>query len=432
MKPTWSGGKSLYSLSQYNRRIGLPSILGTSMLISLLIGLSLYLGFDITGTALNIVALALLLFMSVDALLMLANFLIMNYLFDRVLEDYSRRGLPYASLTGIEALKDSSARETRYSIILVVSALASLLMYLLGDISLQIMFIYTAVGLSFITLGFSVIKRKYVLDPDEMLKLYEPNVFPIVMKIDVFLETFMDPLNRLRFDEYKRELAGYLKEGLAVGDALGKICFLLYQNLQGAIGRENLRRELSELVKNDEFVNKLESHQVFDFDRLKIILAKSKRLIPEFTRLLDRLFINTLDNLPDLKDSSVFIDAEASWEKRRGQLCKAFILLYNNQSDKAKTLTVNYSAPAFAPSSAEVVVTLPPRDFDLPSEDVLPVYSEGEKDVVGLASMIMDNVRIVWFSFEVKENGLKPVSVTVRDKDSGQTLFGRKIGRAHV
>jgi len=61
----------------------------------------------------------------------------------------------------------------------------------------------------------------------------------------------------------------------------------------------------------------------------------------------------------------------------------------------------------------------------MPDEDVLPAYSKIGQDAVGLTSRIMDNVRIVWFSFETKENGAKPVSVTVRDRETGQTVYGQ-------
>jgi len=40
-------------------------------------------------------------------------------------------------------------------------------------------------------------------------------------------------------------------------------------------------------------------------------------------------------------------------------------------------------------------------------------------------SRVMDNTRIIWFSFEMKENGTKPIVVTVKDKDTGETLYGR-------
>lgn len=288
--------------------------------------------------------------------------------------------------------------------------------------------------MALITFGFSIIKREHVLDPDEMLKLYEPDTFPTVMTTDIFLETFIDPFNRLKFGEYMSELSGYLKNGLAVGDALSKITLLLFQNLYGALGVDDLRGEVSELFQKKENVAKIEMHSTFGFDRLKIILEKTRKLVPEFTRLLDRLFVRILDDLPELKNSNLYIDAEVSSEKTKGQIGKCFVLLYNNQASKSQTISVSYSSGSIAPAIGEVTLTLPVRDFELPNADSLPVYDRtqsdssnytGETDIVGLMSRFMENTRIVWFSFEVRENGIKPVVITVKDKETGQMLFGR-------
>jgi len=428
-----SENKSLNILARYNRKVGLPSILVASIVASVVLGLYAYMGVPIYGATLGLIVSLLLAFMFLDTLLMLANFLSMNFFFDRVLKEYCRKGLPYASLVGIEAIKDASKKETEYASILCASSTSSLVMYLFGNVSPEIIFTYLSMGSALITFGFSIIKREHVLDPDEMLRLYEPDVFPSVITTDVFLETFIHPFNRLRFQEYEEEISEYLKEELTTGDALSKLSLLLYQNLYGVIATEDVRKEVSELLKRKEYVTRLELHHTFGFDRLKVILGKAKRLVPELTQLLDRLFVKMLDDFAELKGSSVFIDAEVSLKKKRGQIGKGFVLLYNNLSDKNRALSISYTCGSVFPTTAEVAVTLSPRDFDLPFEDVLPVYSgtgqdvaesETEHDVVGLMSRFMDNIRIVWFSFEIRENGVKPILVTVKDRDTGQTLFG--------
>jgi hypothetical protein len=307
-------------------------------------------------------------------------------------------------------------------------------MYFLGISSPEIIFAYLSMGSALIIFGFSIIKREHVLDPDEMLKLYEPDTFPMVMTTDILLETFIDPFNRLKFREYLVELSGYLKNGLAMGDALSKLTLMLFQNLYGALGVEDLRSEFSELFKEKQNIVKIEMHQTFGFDRLRVILEKTKKLIPEFTRLLDRLFVKILDDLPDLKNNDLYIDAEVSPEKTKGQIGRCFVFLYNNQASKSQTISVTYSSGSITPATAEITLTLPVRDFELPNVDSLPVYDMtkfdssqniGENDIVGLMSRLMENTRIVWFSFEVRENGIKPIVVTVKDKETGQMLFGR-------
>jgi hypothetical protein len=429
-----SEDKYLHILAVYNRRIGLPSILISSIIASMLLGIYTYFGIKLYNEPLGIITISLLVIVFVDSFLILFNLFAMNSLFQNILKKYYRQGLPYASLVGIEAINDSFLREARFALLLCASSTASLVMFFLGSSSPEIIFAYLSMGSALITFGFSVIKREHVLDPDEMLKLYEPDIFPMVMTTDILLETFIDPFNRLKFREYLSELSGYLKNGLAVGDALSKITLLLFQNLYGALGVDDLRNEVSELFQEKENVVKIEMHRTFGFDRLRIILEKTKKLIPEFTRLLDRLFVKILDDLPELKKNDLYIDAEVSPEKTKGQIGKCFIFLYNNQASKSHTLSVSYSSGSITPATAEVTLTLPVRDFELPNADSLPVYDRTqsdssnyfrENDIVGLMSRFMENTRIVWFSFEVRENGLKPIVITVKDKETGQMLFGR-------
>ncbi len=429
-----SGNKYLHILAVYNRRVGLPSIFVSSIVGAILLATYSYLNLSIYGTPIGLLITLLLGFGFLSTLLILFDFLAMNYLFDRVLKKYYKQGLPYASLVGIEAINDVSIRETQYAIVLCASSTASLIMFLFGIINPEIIFIYLSMGSALITFGFSIIKREHVLDPDEMLRLYKPDTFPTILNTDIFLETFIDPFNRLKFREYVDELSQNLKKEYSTGDALSKITILLLQNIYGALRIEDVKKEVSEFLQKKEYIKKLEQHENFSFDRLKIILGKAKKIIPEFTNLLDRLFVSLLDDLPKIKSDQFYIDAEVSLEKKKGQIGRCFILLYNNLPDKSQTYTVNYNSLSVAPMTSEVSFTLLPRDFDLPSDDTLPVYSDSRSDsqqsvkngdIVGLMSRLMDNCRIVWFSFEIRENGIKPIVVTVKDKETGQTVFGR-------
>ncbi len=420
MSDAIKGNRRLVLLSQYNRSVGLPSLLFASLTAALIVGVSIQDGLSPLLTAL---AQAMLIFMVVDSALILGNLLVMSSYLKHLLGSLAKRGLPYGSLSGVEAIQDTLVKEMWYALVLLASSVLSLTMYMLGVLGI-VTFIYISLTSSLITFGFAVIKRRSALDPEEMLEIYEPDIYPVVIGSDSLLETFIDPFHWLKFDEYKREIAAHLKDGLSVGDALSKITFLLYQNTLGALTEEAASKEAAEMFEGGDF-SKVRNHESFSFATLKIIVSKMARLVPELTRLIDRLFLTVADNLPELKRSDVVIDAEASWEKRRGQTCNTFILLYNNHEDKTQRLSVTYNAPSFSPSSGEVSITLPPRDFSLPDADALPVYSEGKDDVTGLMSKLMDNTRFVWFSFETKETGTKPVVITVKDRETGNTLFGK-------
>ncbi len=418
--------KNLYYLSRYSRKIGIPSILMSSLLVTVIVGVSLY--FDPSASVLetsllNNSSLVLLAFSVFNSVIILLNLRIMLNLFQKALQDFQKKGLPYASLSGVQSLQEITKREIRYANILVISSLFSLILFLLKAFVPYI--VYASVGLAFITFGFSILKKEQVLDPDEILRLYEPSIFPSIMEINDFFDTFIDPFSRLRFDEYKSELNKCISSEYSLGDALGKIFLLLYQNLKASLSWEYVRKEIFELIQDETDVDALNFHPIFGFDRLKVIINKAERIIPEFFNLLDRLYMDLFDNLPEFKSKDVYLSAECSWSKKRGELCTAFILAHNNDSNRTRNLTISYQAPSFSPESHEVNLVLQPRDYDLPVVERLPIYNDSEQDVLGLMSKIVDNMRIIWFSFETTEVGNKPVIIKVRDSETGIVMFGR-------
>jgi len=417
--------KNLYYLSRYSRKIGIPSILMSSFLVIVIVGVSLY--FDPSTSVLEIgllnnSSLVLLVFSVLNSVIILLNLRLMLNLFQKALLDFQKKGLPYGSLSGVQSLQEITKRETRYANILVISSLFSLILFLLRAFIPYI--VYASVGLAFITFGFSILKKEQVLDPDEILRLYEPSIYPSIMEINDLFDTFIDPFSRLRFDEYRSELNKCIKSEYSLGDALGKIFLLLYQNLKSSLSWEYIMKEIVELVQDETNVDGLNSHPIFGFDRLKVIINKAERIIPELFNLLDRLYMDLFDNLPEFKSKDVYLSAECSWSKKRGELSNAFILAHNNDANRTRNLTISYQAPSFSPESNEVNLVLQPRDYNLPIADRLPIYDDSEQDILGLMSKIVDNMRIIWFSFETAEVGNKPVIIKVKDNETGILIFG--------
>jgi hypothetical protein len=422
----------LHTLAVYNRVIGLPSILFASIMAASILAITTYSNLPLKGSPIGSVVTLLLIILLINSVLMLTNQLAMNYLFKKTLQDYKKRGLPYDSLQGVEALDDSSQRETKFSTLLILLSTASLATYLLWSTSPEITFIYLTMGTALVTFGFSILRREHVLDPDEMLRLFQPDTFPQVLTTDAILETFIDPFNRIKFRDYVGTLTELLDEKLQIGDALSKITVLLLQNIYGAISIDEVRDESSELLRNKDDITLIEKHPVFGFQRLKIIIDNSRKLAPELMHIIDRLYVQILDQLQDFKSEEIYIDADVTPEKTKGDIGRCLIFIYNNTL-KARTLSVSYTSSSTGPTTTEITLTLPVRDFELPSENTLPTYrkrdstttSTENQDIVGLMSRVMDNARVIWFNYEMKENGNKPIVVSVKDKDTGQTLYGR-------
>jgi len=61
----------------------------------------------------------------------------------------------------------------------------------------------------------------------------------------------------------------------------------------------------------------IENHPVFGFQRLKVIIGNSRKLAPELMHIIDRLYVNLLEQLPGFKSEEIYIDADVTPRKPR-------------------------------------------------------------------------------------------------------------------
>jgi len=416
----------IYILSNYNRKIGLPSLLVSQILISLILAVVSIStpGLDYFDPTLRIGVLVIYVFMVGDVSLMLVNFLWMGRVYSQVVSRLQERNLPYGSLRGIEAVREGMQRESMYMLLLLFFVAASLGMYVLA-ISGIFQLIYGAVGLALIAIGFSVVKREYAFSPEQMLALYEPDSYPLVTKgyASEVVENFIDPINYSYYHEFRHEAAKLMKQGVDPVDAIEKTYFLLYEQSQGSLPPEVVDSETQELFGSEENWKEFSSHPRFGFGKLRTILMKSRKAIPEFYGLLDRLYVYLYDDLPDFKGAKTYFDAEVTWETHLGKRCHIFALIHNNTSEPAK-FVVRFSSPAFQPQKDEITVELPPLSFEMPREDKLPQYVPVGRDLVGLISEVMDNLQVIWFVVKPTEIGTRNIAVSLHSP-SGVLLDGR-------
>lgn len=421
--------KNLYTLSQINRIIGLRVLIVASLIAPLSSGLSLIPEIISLNLPLNTFSLVMLILMILFVALIELNLSWLYKYIEHLLlsKRQSKWGLPYESLSGVKSILNKLKRDIRLVFILLISSIPSIVIFLLGVLGIAT-FLYLSLTSAIIIFGYINISQR-PLNPDEILEKYQPDVHPTVIGSHNLLETFIDPFNWLKLDDYKREALTYLKKGVSIDRAVSKTSLLLYYYLttEGkAIGSSNIDSEVCEMLEDKKNLSAIKQHKFFNFEMQKGILSKVKNQIPEFTYLIDRLLLVLVDNLPELKKDyyPCHIDAEASLEKRKGEVCNVFVLLYNNQKDSCK-LSISYSAPAFSPNSNEVSTTLPARNFDLPEENSLPTYIENsDKDIVELMSNIMEKTQFIWFSLDTKEIGVNPVIVSVKKQD-GSVIFGK-------
>jgi len=418
--------KILDVIADYNRLVGFNSIflitIGISCMIACvaLFGIELPLGAFIALWSILIIN-ALLLFL--DPLLM-----------DRYLKDLMavrrKAGLPVDSLKGMKAIEDMVKYEFKYALAIFIMALVSFLMFLAG-IKWLILFLHLSMIVMLSLLAFtSVGQRKYYYGPSEVIRAYEPEITPMVLNSIVydFLDYALDPLTRLKLDEYKRFLDERRKLDFSVGDILSKTFLLVYLNEQGAIRIEDVRSELGEVLKKPTYVGDVELHPDLGFERLKMLMERGRRLVKPFFILLDRLFIDIYDNLREFKNRELYADFESDRNVNLGSTCHVLVLLYNNLPYDRK-VRVSFRAEGFEPASGTFLVELPKRDFDLPEEDRIPIYDKAAPDtgdVVGLVSRVLDNTRAIWLPLVASDAGTKNVVVVVEDED-GKMLCGESF-----
>ena len=414
-------------ISWYNKHVGFRSLTWLTLPTAVALLALAFLGVDIREPTCFAPFLALWAWLVFNALMLLLNAHLMDNYFTRLLAEKRRRGLPIDAMTGISTLRELIRADKSYAGWLFIMALASLAMFIVGVAIIVVAAHVAVIGL-YVIFGLATMGRREVLySPEDVIRSYRPEVNPAVLEEPIygFLETVLDPINRLKLDEYKAFLSERTRPGLNVGDVMGKAFFLLYQEAQGVIGREVVRAELSEVLAGPEQVEEVERSPVFGLDYLMGLVERGRKFVPTFFKLLDRLYITIYDNLPELRARDTYVDAEVIGSLRTGDECHVMVFLFNNTPEQ-RAVEVAFKAPGFSPDEGSVLVELPGRDFELPEEDKLPLHDPGAPDtgdVVGLLSRVLDNLRVVWFTITADSAGTKSVSIHVREF-GGRTLFG--------
>lgn len=414
-------------IAGYNKHVGFRSLTWLTLPIAITLLALTFLGIDIREPVYFAPFIAILAWLMINAAMLFLNARSMEKYFTELLSEKRKKGLPIDAMVGVTTLKELIKADKGYAAWLFWMTFASLLMFIVG-VAIIVIAAYIAVIGLYGVFGLATMGRREVLySPEDVIRSYKPEVNPAILEEPIygFLETILDPINRLKIDEYKAFLAERTKPGLNVGDVMGKAFFLLYQETEGVIDRDIVKSELSEVLADPSQVEEVEEHPHFGLNYLKDLVERGKKFVPTFFKLLDRLYITIYDNLPELKASDAYIDAEVIESIKSGDECHIMIFLYNN-TPEPKTVEVTFAAPGFSPSEGRVLIELPERDFEFPEQEKLPLYDREAPDtgdVIGLMSRVLDNLRVVWFTITADVIGTKSIGIHVREV-GGRTLFG--------
>ena len=419
--------RMLNTIASYNRSVGFISIFVLTIAISSIVSLAVFLGIEPTATVLFWILLPPWLVLVTDAFLLFLDPLLMEHYLEELMAEKRKSGLPVDALKGVRSIEEMARYELKYSGIILLMASLSFLMFLAG-VTWSVLCLHLSMILVLLLLAFTSIgKRKYYYGPDEILEAYEPEVSPVVLKSVIydFLSYVLDPFTRLKLDEFKAFVNERRKPELSFGDVISKMFFLMYLREQGTINDEVVKAELEEVLKDPSHVEEIGTHPVLGFRYLRKLISRGRRLVKSFFILLDRLYVDVYDNLPEFRGKELYADFEADRDVEVGSTCNALVLLYNNLPVEKKA-RIYYEAEGFEPSFGSFLITLPERDFELPERDRLPVHDREAPDtgdVVGLVSRVLDNARVVWLPLVARDVGVRNISVVVEDED-GTVLYG--------
>jgi len=423
-------GGALDWVASYNRWMGIKVFSCLTFSVAVILAVLSFLNIDIRHTACLIPLLTILAWLVFNALLLWLNAILLEKRLSGFLAQARSQGLPVDAMVGVPTLKELVRDEKRYTFWIFLMAVASLAMFVVGIAIMVVAAYMTMVGL-YILFGFTMVgRRELFLSLEDIKRSYRPVTSPVVLEEPVygFLEVILDPVSRLKLDEYKKFLEERIKPDLHVGDVMSKLILLLYLEEQGVIDRSTVRAELSEVIARPEYVEDMETHPEFGFDNLRDVIRRGRDAVPPFFRLLDRILVTLRDNLSVFKNCPTYADADVTSSIKHGDMCYIVVFLFNNDVT-ARTVEVIMKAPGFSPDQESVLIELPARDFDLPEEESLPLYDPeayDTGDVIGLMSRVLDNLRVVWFSVMADTAGAKCVTVQARSPGE-KTIFGTSM-----
>ncbi len=409
-------------LYQYNKSIGLVLVYLLPLIIITVLG-GVYILNSLRTSYTIIIILWVLYLLNTLAILLGASLTRKSFRLE--LKINRKNGLPFDSLEGFEVIKGALDKSLLLISIIGLVVFLSLSVYLIALSTGILPITYAATGLVFISMGLAILIKPSNYTTSKtmgLLDIWDPPSHPIYVNyiFTEFAQTFMDPPTVTKFDEYTEELSNAIKEGFSVEEAREKIFYCTYLLSNEVISKEDLRRELLEILNEDSYVRLIEDHEFFGIETMVDVVKKIQRKVPSFCRIVDRVQFNLMDNLSLFKGKEIYFDA-AMEPEINGKKIDLVVLLFNNTT-RARQVLVKVMAPECSPLESSYKLELVSRDFEIHQES-LPLSSSKEGDVIEFESKILDLGDALWIPLTAKEFGEKRISIFLED-DKGNLIQG--------
>jgi len=175
------------------------------------------------------------------------------------------------------------------------------------------------------------------------------------------------------------------------------------------------------------FLNSPEAERrIFCIDELKNLVNRAMNLNRPLFNILDRLVFDLQARYDELLEKSFYFscDVQRIVEGEKGNV---FIFLASTTLDESE-FEIEVECTALTPSETLIravfkegkTLTLPPKKQLIVDDDgSLKMCSEGEFDVIGMVSQMLESGKLYWLTVRPHAQGESYVSVRVRDQDGG-------------
>ena len=280
-------------------------------------------------------------------------------------------------------------------------------------------------GMTMALWGAVLLDKKVDLDaskPDGLMETYVPSGHSILLEhpLTDSLSGIMEPGIRAAFDEYLDRLSPELGSERTMGEAMERALYLIHLHSADVLDEDELRRELEEDWSS---AGVLLDDEIFDFDLLKRLIERCKRMLPSLFKIIDRLEFRLSQQLNSLRSFDVIYDIEIERIVTGGRADLFVFALDNTHGER--TFEVGVNCPMMMREQLSHKLHFRQQDVvEFPEEDVLPMFSRPQRDVVDLMSEMMDYGRIIWISLMPKSKGTGLVEVNLSDGE-GNLLAGK-------
>ncbi len=440
-------------VSTYSKKIGIFVMFILPMVI---IGLLAVGNFDVESS-ITVVAAIIWVILLLNSAILSLNGILLSMEFSGEIKKKTREGFPVESLEGFTEIKRSVSMTLASTIFITVAIFASLSTFLIAtyvipefsdidvDEARQIM-IFAAIGLALVGIGITLMLKlpeKPAIEPGALMGHFTPTRVP--SQIDNLLGDtvvpFLDPITRMRWDEFQAFLEKSLKDDFLPNEdlqtrlevALEKVLLFVYlcQRMPDAADEAVCHKELGEIVREDRLEGIFTGEESgINWVILTEIIQKVKKEAPEIFEVIDRVLLDLRENLRVFQDQDLWVTVGSpttiSGTQKPFRILVFALNLDSSYREKKRPMLFKLTSQAENPPFTYNLHLDESEELGIGKINNLPFTAEDGPDVVGVLSQILRIGDAVWFQVHRTRFGKHVFQITCEDPERG-ALYGSSM-----